>query len=690
MLKLKNLTIKNFMSVGANTQALNLDGAGLTLIMGDNLDLGGDGNRNGVGKSALLNAICFALYGSALTNIKKDNLVNKTNQRNMIVSLEYENNGKKYKIERGRKPTFLRYFVEDGLLTSPNADESQGESKWTQDAIEKGLGLTFTMFKHIVALTTDTEAFLRMKAADQRNIIEELLGITLLSQKSEALKEGIRGTKQRLNDEELRIKMVTDNNVRTQKLIDELSIKLRMWDNQTQEKIHQLESNKAKLEGIDFDFEIHQFDLLDNWAQQYTKINDALNTLNKDKKSLDIQITTLLDDARHFRTLASNKSTLQKTRLQSEIDRKVKDIENAGNDYQLVTQKIEEVDSKLLNPDSFNCKTCNQPLKDDLHKEQVLKNLENEKVLYTKKINSLTESILNFELQINEIELELKELQINEKKVEQGHLDNAIRKEEEADLLSKKIKELTTETSIKHFERDELGNKPTTMFRTRNEAYSEKASYDQIIKELETISAGVNPHFEHLESLKKNLQQIDYSIMNEFEKFKDHQDVLLKLLTSKDSFIRKKIIDQNLAFLNHRLHYYLEKLNLPHEVRFINDLTVEIQKLGQDFDFDNLSNGEKLRVVVALSFSFRDIWESMNTNINLLFIDEVIDAGMDPAGVESIIELLKKNARERGKNIFLISHREELISRVSNLLIIQKENGFTIFDSDFEAETVRI
>ena len=165
---------------------------------------------------------------------------------------------------------------------------------------------------------------------------------------------------------------------------------------------------------------------------------------------------------------------------------------------------------------------------------------------------------------------------------------------------------------------------------------------------------------------------------------KEHQEFLLKLLTSKDSFIRKKIIDQNLAYLNNRLTFYLDKMGLPHSVTFLNDLTVEITQLGQDLDFDNLSRGERNRLILGLSWSFRDVWESLYQNINLLFIDELIDNGLDASGVESALAVLKKMARERNKNIYLISHKDELIGRVNNVLKVIKENGFTSYDNDLE------
>src|SRR6056300_1238510 len=109
MIKVKDLTVKNFMSVGNQTQAVDFNKAKLTLVLGENLDQGGDdsGSRNGTGKTTIINALSYALYGTALTNIKRNNLINKTNSKGMVVSLDFEKDNIQYKIERGRSPTFL-------------------------------------------------------------------------------------------------------------------------------------------------------------------------------------------------------------------------------------------------------------------------------------------------------------------------------------------------------------------------------------------------------------------------------------------------------------------------------------------------------------------------------------------------------------------------------------------------------
>ena len=129
------------MSVGNQTQAVSFDREHLTLVLGSNLDLGGDdtGSRNGTGKTTIINALSYALYGQALTNIKRENLINKINGKGMLVTVEFEKDNLKYRIERGRKPNVLKLYVNDSELKLDEEDDSQGDSRETQKAIEQML-----------------------------------------------------------------------------------------------------------------------------------------------------------------------------------------------------------------------------------------------------------------------------------------------------------------------------------------------------------------------------------------------------------------------------------------------------------------------------------------------------------------------------------------------------------------------
>ena len=208
MIKIKNITIRNFLSIGNVSQAVNFDNQDLTLVLGENLDQGGDdsGSRNGTGKSTLINAISYAFYGQALTNIKKSNLINKTNSKGMMVTLSFEKDNVDYRIERGRSPNVMKFYIND--VEQKAVDESLGDSRDTQKQINDLLNMSHDMFKHIVVMNTYTEPFLNLKAGEQRTFIEQMLGITKLSEKAEVLKGLLRDTKDKIRDEEYNIKSI--------------------------------------------------------------------------------------------------------------------------------------------------------------------------------------------------------------------------------------------------------------------------------------------------------------------------------------------------------------------------------------------------------------------------------------------------------------------------------------------------
>ena len=588
MLVIKNITIKNFLSCGNVTQSIELDKNGLSLVLGENLDLGGNGSRNGVGKSTILQAISFGLYGQSLTNIRVNNLINNINQKNMVVSVEFEKAGHKYRIERGRKPNFFRYIV-DGKNVEESTDEAQGENRETQKEIDGLLGMSHSLFKHIVALNTYTEPFLSLGAAKQREIIEELLGITQLSQKAENLKNLVKSTKTAIEQEEFRIRTVKQSNERIQGTILEIQRKAKDWDSKHQKELDDLELAIESLSALDITQEIQSHQDLETY-------NQLLQMKNQLSRELSTKTRHLTQLKNHLNTALSNYDKASK----------------------------------------HECPTCGQDIHDSEH-EKIKNDLES-------KLIELDEQTKTAQSEVTVCQTQL-------------------------DAVTKEFSPLT---------------QPITIYETLTQALKHQNTLEQLQKDLEKEQKAENPYTDQTNTLTATMQDVSYDTINELINVRDHQEFLLKLLTNKDSFIRKRIIDQNLAYLNIRLSEYLDKLGLPHSIKFINDLSVEISLHGQDLDFDNLSRGERTRLILGLSWAFRDIFENTTHSINLIFVDELLDSGMDPQGLEGSVEVLKKMERERNKNIFIISHREELINRVSNVLTVIKESNFTSFSWDYQ------
>ena len=579
------------MSVGNVTQALLLDQYGLTLVLGHNLDLGGDGARNGVGKTTIVNALSYAIFGSALTNIRKENLINKTNINNMLVTVEFEKNGNKYRIERGRKPNLLRFIVDDHEVNEAGTDEGAGENRVTQEAIDRIIGMSSEMFKHLVALNTYTQPFLSLKSNDQRDIIEELLGITQLSEKAELLREQIKNSKEQVRDEEARIKALQESNVRVQTTVEDLQRRSRTWVKKKTDDLTAYVSAITELENTDIDLELDSHRAL----AVYKEHENRLKLANKELATRQSNVKKLQD------TLVSAQRSLA---------------------------LIEE----------HQCPSCGQDVHDEKHDEMVASATNTVKV---------TDTAL---------------------KEEHGYLA-------QANMVVRTINQLPA--------------RPQTKYQNVEDAAAHKNNLENVRKQLEAKDQEEDPYQEQIEALKNTaLAEVSWDEINRVSKLLEHQEFLLKLLTSKDSFVRKRIIEQNLAYLNHRLGYYLDKLQLPHQVSFRSDLEVDINQLGQSFDFDNLSRGERNRLILALSWSFRDVYESFTEPMNLLFIDELVDSGMDQVGIECSMSILKSMGREMNRNIFLISHRDELASRVNNVLLVVKESGFTMLDSDTQVNEI--
>jgi DNA repair exonuclease SbcCD ATPase subunit len=413
------------------------------------------------------------------------------------------------------------------------------------------------------------------------------LGITLLSEKAELLKEQNKKTKDEIQSEEFRIKAVSDANKRIQDQIDSLTRRQTLWLKKHQEDIDNLQTAYNQLAELDIEKELFNHKLLSDY-----------NT--KTKQTIDL-------------------ATLIK-RCEQDENRYTKDINKLKNDITAL--------------ENHTCHSCGQAFHNK-KQEELLK--EKKQALQTTALDAL----------VNNTQL------------------------------------LENQNLLKQL--GDPGEKPNTFYKNEIDAFEHRSSMASLLTQITNKQNEHDPYAEQIEEMKTSaVQEISYDTLNVLTNIKDHQEFLLKLLTNKDSFIRKKIIDQNLSYLNVRLAYYLDKIGLPHTVRFQNDLTVDIQELGRELDFDNLSRGERNRLILSLSWAFRDVWESLYNPINLLFIDELVDSGMDSSGVENSLAILKKMSRDGNRSVWLVSHKDELAGRVGNILTVVKENGFTSYNTDIQ------
>jgi hypothetical protein len=445
------------------------------------------------------------------------------------------------------------------------------------------------MFKHIVALNTYSEPFLALKNNEQRDIIEQLLGITLLSEKAEVIKGLVKDSKDDIQQEEFKVKAIEEANKRVKEQIDSTKRRQKLWKMKHDEDLEKLAIDYQRLITIDIANELQAHKDLTAYNEKRKTIDD----LNK------LIARCVADEAKEEKLV--NKLTIEISDLRE-----------------------------------HKCYACGQEFHDKKH-ESVL----------DEKIKALHEAAF------------------------------------QALVTSKQFMEHTQAVR----DLGVLGTMPVTHYDTEAQAIKHSSQLENLIKDIERKGDEVDPYSEQIAEMEnKALQEINFDKINQLTRTMEHQKFLLDILTSKDSFVRKKIIDQNLSYLNGRLTHYLDKIGLPHQVIFKNDLQVEITELGRELDFDNLSRGERNRLILGLSFAFRDVWENLYSPINTLFIDELIDSGLDTMGVENAIAILKDMSRRRQKSIWLVSHREELAGRVPNVLKVVKENGFTSYNTAVDVE----
>lgn len=591
MFNINSVSLKNFLSVGNVTQAINFPRNTMTLVMGRNLDFQDDGAKNGVGKSTAFSAISYALFGSVLSDIKKDHLINDINLKDMVVTLDFEVNGVNYRVVRGRKPNVLKFYVNDGSSDENTAeiDEAQGDNKETQDNIEKVIGMSHEMFKNIVCLNTYTVPFLSQTAAVQRSIIEQLLGITLLSEKAETLKKLVSETKKSIEMEEVKIKADQDANSRIEQQIVSILSRQESWLTKQKNEISNLENLLIKLSELNIDVE-----------------------LGNHKNNADRDVIT--------KEIKSESEFIK--RLKADVTRELKTKDSIEKEMVMLNDK--------------KCPTCESKLEGHNHEELILAKSDLlEKT--TNNISKLNEEIVSRETILLE-------------------LNSAI------DLLPEFV---------------------DTYYKTESDALLHKQKMDNVAVQYEEKCSEKDPYLDQIEQMKTSaIVEISHDKINDLIKAKEHQDFLLKLLTNKDSFIRKNIIDQNLSFLNEKLDGYVSQMGLNFQVYFENDLSISINKFGRERSFDNLSRGERTRLILSLSFAFRDVWENLYYPINFLGVDELLDNGLDSVGVANGLSLLNKFAHDANKSVFLVSHREELSSKVNSVLVAELESGFTTYRYD--------
>lgn len=583
MIEFTMLSMRNFLSYGNNTTVLDLRRPGTTLIVGENLDLTSDGvGANGVGKSSIINAIVYAIYDNPVSDISKDNLINNINQKNMEVTLEFiGDDGCAYKIHRQRKMKTGTvgnnvYFYKDGV------DVTLDSMSATNAEIERVIGIPYRLFVRIIVFSASNSPFLSLKTEEQKHIIEELFGLTAITEKADVLKKHIKDTEHTIAIQQVTIDAAIGENDRHQSLIKSEQTRVANWEMSNKATIKQLTEKLLLLEGVDVD------------TQQ--QLHDTL-------KKADEQLKTYLDEKRV-------------------IERAISEF---SNNRASAERELKHLTDK-------QCPYCLQSYTDNEAKIQLTQS----------KIKAIDDELPNLMLELKDVT-------------------------EDVTTMTHAIKELRARIKV-----DDIDS----LIQIKNESTNIK-------QKIVDLTNAPNPYSERLQELMDMvIPTADYTKINELTNELDHQKFLLKLLTKKDSFVRKALLNKNLPYLNTKLQHYLTMLGLPHRVEFTKEMSSTISQFGRALNFGNLSQGQRARVNFALSLAFKDVLQNLHPKINICLLDEVLDFGLDTVGVTSAARLVKQKAKDDGLCMYVISHKDEVNTIFDKKITIQMSKGFSYIIDD--------
>ena len=414
---------------------------------------------------------------------------------------------------------------------------------------------------------------------------------------------------------------------------------------------------------------------------ELSKESSTMHDINKDIKAKQDIITRLNKDIIKLETdlthLKDSKCPYCEQQYEASKN-KVKETED-----NLVKMQTEIKTHKELLESLFTLQiTCNKNLKTliDVRDSKVKErhDVQSEKqsfmvdILGSADVNLQTEynKTINHQTLLNQYELKLKETNPHSADITLE------------DLESSKT-ELQTELNNLQIDIDDIKGKKEIMiasltFKQYKDIAPAKYTLETLSTDLKKVEDETNPHIDNLEQLESIvLQDRKTEAIQSIHDLLEHEEFLLKLLTKKDSFVRKALLNKYLPFLNTRIKYYLDKIGLPQRVEFLEDMTVKISSFKTEIPFSTFSSGQKARVNIALGFAFRELLVSRHGNIPLIIVDELIDKALGTPGVMFTAKMLKSIVKETNISMFVISHKDEIASMFDSKIVVELKNGYS-------------
>jgi len=570
--------------------------------------------------TTVMNALTYALYDKPISDdISKDDLVNNINKKNMEVTLGFTGaDGVNYYIKRSRK-TKAGNAGNNVYLYINGIDKTPDSIAATNAMIESIIGIPYEVFVRIVVFSASHQPFLNLSTKDQTAIIEELFGLTSISRKAELLKAVIKDTENSLKVQQARLESAKGEQERHAGQVDAAKKRIAAWDVQHTQSIETLKQQIEDLSGIDIKV---QQELLD----QYTTISEEIKAA---QVQVDTVNTTLTNHNRLIKTKEKDRQTI--VSLMTTTHKNIKKQEEEQNHLQNAT-----------------CPYCLQHFEDTQSKIELCK-----------------QTIIKHEAELNALDVELEQLE------HELADDIAMRGKFEFSAMAQTQHLNNLKEQLKHINRQIVVASSKELQQMENEKVN-------LQKKIDDLTTAENPHQEALDELiAATIPDPDYTEVNALSKIIDHQKFLLKLLTKKDSFVRKTLLNKNIPFLNSKLQEYLNELGLPHKVEFTKEMSASISQFGRTLGFGNLSQGQRARVNFALSLAFKDVLQSIHTKVNVFMLDEILDHGLDSVGVQAAARVVKRKARDEHLAMFVISHREEVSNTFDRKMVVQLRDGFS-------------
>ena len=566
MILFQKIRWKNLLSTGNHFTEVSLDKDQTTLIIG----------TNGAGKSTVLDALCFVLYGKAFRKINKNQLINTTNEKGTVVEIEFNVNGTEWKVVRSIKPNNFEIYKDNEFLDQSHSAIDQ--QKWLEQNVLK---MNYKSFTQIVILGSSSFVpFMQLPSSSRREVLEELLDIKIFSSMNSLIKERIRSHKEEIRTFELSKTSVKEKISMQERFIEEVETTSKSNIKDKEEKIRSIlnEENDLMNDNIKLSEELDDFERA---IQVYTGASDKLKKLGNIKGKLSQKVSTITKEHKFF-----TENTVCPTCTQEiEEEFRINKIDDAQN-------KAKELQSGFIE--------LEKAINDEEDRERQFTSL-------TKEILTLTHGVSKNNTQIAGCQKQIRDLE-------------------------SEIQRVTEQLANRNTEHDKLAELKQKL----------KSTQDKLAEKREDI-------FYH---------DFTYGLL-------------------KDGGVKSKIIKKYLPLINQQVNKYLQMMDFYINFKLDEEFNETIQSpIHDDFSYSSFSEGEKMRIDLALLFTWREVARFKNSvNTNLLIMDEVFDSSLDGMGTDEFLKIIRFVIKDA--NIFVISHKGGLEDKFQSVIRYEKIKGFS-------------